>query len=127
MTWSVDVGRVLYLDDDETLANLLGDRLRRLGHSMVAYSEATRALQAFNRDPDGFDLVLTDMSMPGASGLEFAREILKVRPGASIVIATGCEDPNWAEFARSVGVREVLLKPFQVGTFADTISRLLVP
>jgi DNA-binding NtrC family response regulator len=121
------VGRVLYLDDDESLANLLGDRLRRLGHSMTAYSKATPALQAFNRDPDGFDLVLTDMSMPGASGLEFAREILRVRPGAAVIIATGCEDPNWAEFARSAGVREVLLKPLQVETFAETISRLLTP
>jgi DNA-binding NtrC family response regulator len=119
------VGRVLYLDDDESLTDLLCQRLERLGHSLVAYPEATRALQAFTLDPNGFDLVLTDMSMPGASGIEFAQDILKVRPGACVIIASGCEDPNWAQFARSVGVRAVLLKPLQIKVFAETISQLL--
>jgi hypothetical protein len=42
-----------------------------------------------------------------------------------VVIASGCEDPNWAEFARAAGVQAVLLKPFQVKDFADTINLLL--
>jgi DNA-binding NtrC family response regulator len=119
------VGRVLYLDDDVHLADLLGQRLERRGHSLLACSEAEQALRVFSEDPEAFDLVVTDMSMPGGSGLEFAQALLKLRPGVRVVIASGCEDPNWADFARSVGVQAVLLKPFQVDELAEAISRLL--
>ena len=119
------MGRILYLDDDSHLAELLAHRLERRGHSMIACSEAQQALGVFSASPDEFDLVLTDMSMPGGSGLEFAQAVLKFRPGMRVVIASGCEDPNWADFARSVGVQAVLLKPFQVDEFAEAISRLL--
>ena len=119
------MGRILYLDDDTQLAGLLAQRLAPMGHSMQTCSNAAEALRAFNDSPEVFDLVLTDMSMPGGSGLEFAQEVLKTRPAARVVIASGCEDPNWAGFARSVGVEAVLLKPFRLNEFADTISRLL--
>jgi DNA-binding NtrC family response regulator len=119
------VGRILYLDDDVHLAELLAQRLERRGHSMIACSEPQQALRVFSATPDEFDLVLTDMSMPGGSGLEFAQAVLKFRPGVRVVIASGCEDPNWADFARSVGVEAVLLKPFQVDELAAAISRLL--
>jgi DNA-binding NtrC family response regulator len=121
------MGRVLYLDDDESLASLLCHRLGWLGHSVVTYSDATEALEAFKRDPDGFDLVLTDMSMPGTSGLEFAEKVLKVSPTACVIIATGCEDPNWARLARSSGVHQIMEKPLQVAVFAEMISRVLSP
>jgi len=119
------MGRVLYLDDDEALATLLCHKLERMGHSMQTHTDATAALQAFKQDPNGFDLVLTDMSMPGTSGLEFAQEVLKVRPGACVIIATGCEDPNWAQVARSSGVHRVVEKPPQVAVFAEIISGVL--
>lgn len=119
------MGRILYLDDDEALAGLVVQQLARLGHSMLACSNATQALRAFSDSPDDFDLVLTDMSMPGTSGLEFAREVLSVKPDAHVVIASGCEDPNWAQLARSVGVRAVLLKPFRANEFAQALDELL--
>jgi DNA-binding NtrC family response regulator len=121
------VARILYLDDDTQLAELLVERLAQMGHSMQTCSNAREALRVFNDSPEVFDLVLTDMSMPGGSGLEFAQQVLGVRPDARVVIASGCEDPNWADFARSVGVEAVLLKPFWLQEFADTISRLLSP
>jgi len=119
------MGRILYLDDDVQLAGLLSELLGRLGHSLLPYSDAAEALRAFDANPDSFDLVLTDMSMPHTSGLEFAQEILKAKPAARVIIASGCEDPNWAPFARSVGVEAVLLKPLHVRELARTLSELL--
>ena len=119
------MSRILYLDDDVPFAELLAQRLARRGHSMIACGEVQQALRVFGAAPDEFALVLTDMSMPGGSGLEFAQALLKFRPRARVVIASGCEDPNWADFARSVGVQAVLLKPFQVDELAAAISRLL--
>jgi DNA-binding NtrC family response regulator len=123
----VFVARILYLDDDKQLAELLEQRLAQTGHSMQTCSNSREALRVFNDSPEVFDLVLTDMSMPGGSGLEFAQEVLKGRPDTRVVIASGCEDPNWAGFARSAGVEAVLLKPLRLQEFADTISRLLSP
>jgi CheY-like chemotaxis protein len=119
------MSRILYLDDDLQLAGLLVQRLHRLGHAVLAYSDATEALRVFNDNPQQFDLVVTDMSMPDGSGLEFAQALLKIHSAVRVIIASGCEDPNWADFARSVGVEAVLLKPFQVKEFADTLARLL--
>ena len=50
---------------------------------------------------------------------------MKIHPAARVIIASGCEDPNWADFARLVGVQAVLLKPFQAKEFADILVRLL--
>lgn len=119
------MSRVLYLDDDVQLADLLVHRLRRQGHSVVACSNTVDALHAFSDTPQEFDLVLTDMSMPDGSGLEFAQAVLKISPATRVVIASGCEDPNWADFAVSVGVEAVLLKPFQAQELADIMARLL--
>ena len=119
------MARILYLDDDMQLAELLVQQLAQMGHSMQTCSTAQEALRVFNDSPEVFDLVLTDMSMPGGSGLEFAQQVLKGRPDARVVIASGCEDPNWAGFARSVGVEAVLLKPLRLQEFADAIGRLL--
>jgi len=118
------MARVLYLDDDVQLAGLLVQWLERSGHSMLACSDATQAMRVFNDNPRQFDLVVTDMSMPGGSGLEFAQALLKMHPATRVVIASGCEDPNWADFARSVGVEAVVLKPFQAKELADILMRL---
>jgi CheY-like chemotaxis protein len=119
------VSRILYLDDDVCLAELIVRRLEKLGHTVLAYSDARQALSVFSDAAREFDLVVTDMSMPDGSGLEFAQALLKIRPDVRVVIASGCEDPNWADFARSVGVEAVLLKPFQADEFAAAIRRLL--
>src|SRR3569833_2264932 len=119
------MARILYLDDDVQLARLLGRWLEGAGHSLFACSDATQALREFNDHPRSLDLVVTDMSMPGGSGREFSQALLKIHPAARVIIASGCEEPNWADFARSVGVQAVVLQPFQAKEFADILVRLL--
>lgn len=119
------MGCVLYLDDEETLVLLASRMLEHLGHSIAGFVDANEALAAFKAEPRRFDLVLTDMSMPGTSGLEFAQEILKIEPGTVVVISTGCVDPNWADHALALGVRAVVEKPMTLGEMAKTIDRLL--
>ena len=84
--------RVLYLDDEQPLVLLVARMLEHLGHAVSGFTNAGEALQAFKASPREFGLVLTDMSMPGMSGLEFAQQILVIDPKATVVIATGCED-----------------------------------
>jgi DNA-binding NtrC family response regulator len=119
------MGRVLYLDDDQELVFLLTGALATLGHEVIGFSRPGEALKAFSQDPRRFDLVLTDMSMPAGSGLDFAQQILKIYADADIIVASGCEEPNWADHARACGVRQVIEKPGSVEALARTIDSLL--
>src|SRR5881394_1352376 len=105
------MARVMYLDDEQPLVFLVSRLLEDLGHSVSSFTSAAEALAVYKARPRDFDLVLTDMSMPGISGLEFAQHILAIEPRAAVIIATGCDDPNWAGHARACGVRAVVEKP----------------
>lgn len=117
------MARVLYLDDDASLAALISRWLQSLGHSVSAFTAPPDALAAYRASPSDFDLVLTDMSMTGMSGLEFAQQLLAIEPRTRVIIATGCKDPNWADFARASGVRQVSEKP----TTVEELALLLGP
>jgi len=117
--------RILYLDDEEPLVFLMRRMLEHLGHRISAFTRAEDALAAFKETPDEFDLVLTDLSMPGMSGVEFAQSVLAVRPGTLVVIATGHLQNKDVEKARAAGVREVIQKPNTLDEMARTVNRLL--
>ena len=117
--------RILYLDDEEALVFLMRRMLEHLGHHVVAFKRSEEALAAFQATPHEFDLVLTDMSMPGMSGIEFAQSVLALRPGMLVVIATGHMQDKDVEKARAVGVYEVIQKPSSLEEMAQTVTRLL--
>ncbi len=103
--------RILVLDDELSLAQLGAVMLERLGYAAQAESDPGAALAAVRSDPDAFDLVITDLTMPGMTGIDFARQIFKIRPDLPIVLATGYVTNLTPERARAVGICEVLAKP----------------
>jgi CheY-like chemotaxis protein len=117
--------KVLYLDDDAQLSFLLARALTACGHSITTANDATMALKAYAKEPQCFDLVITDMSMFSMSGLEFAQEVLKLNPAAKVIILSGCEHPNWADYARSCGVREVMEKSVSIEAMAAALDSRL--
>jgi CheY-like chemotaxis protein len=119
--------RILYVDDEEPLVFLMRRILEHLGHRVTAMSSSDAALAAFTATPDEFDLVLTDMSMPGMSGVEFAQKVLAVRPDTLVVIATGHVQDRDVARARAVGVHHVIQKPGTIEEMAETIGRILTP
>ena len=80
---------VMYVDDEEALVFLMTRVLRRLSYRCTGYSDPDAALQAFRSDPHGFDAVITDMSMPGMTGLELASALAHIRPGIPVALASG--------------------------------------
>jgi two-component system cell cycle sensor histidine kinase/response regulator CckA len=117
--------RILYLDDEEPLVFLMKRMLEHLWHRIAAFTRSEEALAAFEATPDEFDLVLTDMSMPGMSGIEFAQSVLALRPGTLVVIATGHIQDKDVEKARAAGVHEVIQKPNTLDEMTSTVNRLL--
>jgi CheY-like chemotaxis protein len=119
--------RILYLDDEEPLVFIVKRMLEHLGHHVSGFTNAEAALAAFTATPDGFDLVLSDMSMPGMNGIEFATAVLGVRPQTLVVIASGYVDPKDAERARAAGVSHVIRKPNTLAEMRQMVTELLPP
>jgi len=122
---SIKHGCVLYVDDEESLVFLMTRVLRRMGHQVTGFTAPEKAFEAFKQDPDAFDLIVSDMSMPGMSGLELARKILDVRPQLPVVITTGFVRAEDYQAAASVGVRQLILKPNTIDELGVTIERVL--
>ena len=117
--------RILYLDDEEPLVFIVKRMLERLGHQVAGFSTADAALAEFTAAPASFHLVLSDMSMPGMNGIDFATAVLKVRPDALVVIASGYVEPKDAERALAAGVRHVIRKPNTLEEMRAMITDLL--
>jgi len=117
--------RVLFVDDEEALAQLGREMLEELGYQVTVRSDALEALALFKADPGGLDLVMTDQTMPGMTGMELARTLMGLRPGFPIIITTGYSDLVDAAIAKEAGVRAFLMKPISKGELARTVRKAL--
>jgi len=118
-------GRVLFVDDEELLAAYGQELLERLGYQVKALTNGQEALAAFKADPDSFDLVITDRTMPGLTGYDLAMEMLKIRPDKPIIMCTGFSELASEEKAKAIGIRSVVTKPIDVMKLAMTLRELL--
>lgn len=117
--------RILFVDDEPILVNLAEKMLTRLGYSVTAKTGSVEAFEAFRERPDEFDLVITDMTMPVMSGDMLARKIMAMRPDIPIILCTGYSEHITEELAQSMGIRQFLVKPIDMGGLARTLRKLL--
>ena len=99
--------------------------LERLGYQVTAKTSSVEALQTFQAAPDGFDLVITDQTMPKMTGVELAQAFLHIRPDIPMILCSGYSQTISQEEARSYGICEYIQKPFSIGSIADTIQKVL--
>jgi len=116
---------ILVVDDEEALVNLLQQKLTRLGYEVVAHHDSTEALAAFKAAPHRFDLVITDQTMPRLTGVDLAREILRLRPDTPIILCSGAGSGFVPTDPRRSNVRECVLKPVHFGELSRSIRRVL--
>ena len=118
---------VLYLDDEGSLVFLVSRYLRRLGYRVTGYTKPVEALAALTACPGDFDLVVSDLSMPVMSGLEFVMALKKAGVSVPVILMSGfVRAEDRAEAAR-LGVNALLLKPSTVDELGEAIDRLLNP
>jgi len=113
--------RVLLVDDEEMILQYEEEVLRSMGFRVLPFSGPHAALEYLRQTPNGVDIIVTDFTMPGMSGLELAAEADQVKPGIPIVIATGFSDRLRREQLEKLGIDEILLKPFSREELADAI------
>jgi PAS domain S-box-containing protein len=115
-------GTILIVDDNEIVLKMLQQMLQRLGYSPVIYSDSKAALKALQNDPQQFDLVITDLTMPQLSGLELADQIQKLHHSPPVVIMTGYGDNLNEENRIKFGVQRVMPKPIMMNELAELLN-----
>src|SRR3979411_3496297 len=102
---------VMIVDDQRSLVELTEETLAALGYEPVGFDSSMAALQAFRAEPQRFDLVLTDQTMPDLSGVDLAREIRRVRPELPVVLMSGYSGAQITARARAAGVADLACPP----------------
>ena len=117
--------RILFIDDEEVLAEVGKEALEHLGYKVTIRTSSTEALELFKAKPGYFDLVITDMSMPNMTGEELSREVMKIRPDMPIILCTGFSHIISKEKAREIGIQAFIMKPLVRKDLAETVRRVL--
>jgi len=103
--------RLLFVDDEQMLVEVHQEILERLGYNVMAVRSGFEALELFNEDPEIFDLVITDHAMPGMTGIELSRKLLKIRADIPIILCTGLTKTTICQEAKDAGISELVMKP----------------
>jgi len=117
-------GRILVVDDDEINREICVEVLEPLGHQVQRASNGSEAVELIARDR--FDLVITDLSMPGASGWDVARQVKAASPSTRVMLLSGWSVQQDPEQTKAAGIDLVLSKPVQVNELAQAVQRLLL-
>lgn len=117
--------RILFIDDEEVLAEMGEDLLAELGYEVTCRTSSRAALALFRLDPFRFDLVITDQTMPDLNGIDLAREILAIRPNIPVILSTGFSHSANEETANAAGIKAFALKPLTKKEIALTIRSVL--
>jgi len=116
---------ILVVDDEESVARFIQALLDTQGHRVTIKSNSAQALEYFKQNADQIDLVFTDQTMPGVSGMELAEQILKQNPQMPIILATGYSQQVNEEMAKEIGIKTFLKKPFDTQLLVDSVKELL--
>jgi CheY-like chemotaxis protein len=117
--------RILLVDDEEVLLDLISEVLRDYGYNVTPLTNGIEALGVFMGGPAKFDLVVSDEKMPHLSGTDLAEEILGVRPDIPIILYTDYPEISSEKKARIIGVRTILQKSSRTEELIAYIRRLL--
>jgi len=117
--------RIMVVDDEEDIRMILQEFLTIAGYKVSIFENGARAFKAFLKDPDQFDLIVTDMTMPQMTGGELAGKILSIRKNFPVILCTGYSETVSEAEAFEIGIRRYLQKPFSNEDLAVSIREIL--
>lgn len=118
--------RVLYVDDEQALVALGTRKLEKLGYRVSGFTDPVGALEAFRADPNYFDVLITDLSMPQMSGLDLAREMREERPDLPVVVTSGYVRPEDEVKAHKLAIYNFIAKPISLDELTVTLDRIFI-
>ena len=117
--------RIMVVDDESDVVIMNKTILNSLGYEVTALTDSEEALEKIRMQPHQFDLLITDQTMPGLTGAELAREVLKIRPDLPIILCTGFSAVLSEEAALAIGIKKYIEKPIRKKQFAQ-ITRMVL-
>jgi PAS domain S-box-containing protein len=117
--------RLLLVDDEAMLVEVGKVLLENMGYQVQGFSSSLSAWEAFCQDPDGFDAVITDYTMPHLTGYELAKRLREIRDDIPIIMCSGYMDGSIEEKAKDAGITELMKKPFMGRDIARVLRRVL--
>jgi PAS domain S-box-containing protein len=117
--------RIMLVDDEVVLARVGEKILKQLGYKVTAETSSIDALETFRADPDSFDLVISDLTMPDLTGIELAKKMIAIKADVRVIICTGFSHQVSRDNIRDLGIKELIVKPYNKKEFAVTIRKVL--
>ncbi len=117
--------RILFIDDEEMLAKMGKTMLERLGYRVTVETSSLEALKIIQNQPDRFDLIITDQTMPGMTGSDLAQHILQIRPEMPIILCTGFSNQISEKEAKPYGIKGFAFKPLAKKDLSDLVRKVL--
>jgi PAS domain S-box-containing protein len=117
--------RILVIDDEESIVDVTKQQAERLGYQVTAKTSSMEALELFRSQPDAFDLIITDQTMPELTGEKLAEKLMEIRPDIPVIICTGYSNKIDAEKANLIGISAFIMKPIDKTELAKTIRQVL--
>ncbi|MCP4340134.1 MAG: response regulator, partial [Desulfobulbaceae bacterium] len=124
---SMGNSRILLVDDEENLVVMNKKFFNKLGYNVTATTSGDEAFDCFARAPQSFDLVITDQTMPGITGIDLALKIHAIRSDLPIILCTGNTTILSQDKAHEAGIVDVLLKPVSFDALMSIVEKILVP
>jgi CheY-like chemotaxis protein len=116
---------ILLVDDEPSIVDMGRRLLEKMGYRIIGKTDPFEALTSFREDPARFDLVVLDMTMPKMTGDLLAEKMLAVRPDLPVIVCTGFSEKIDAQKAKTMGIRELMMKPVSFNEIAQTIRKVL--
>ena len=118
-------GHILLIDDEPVLVDLIKDIVENAGYSTTIRTSSLEALEAFRAQPEKFDLVVTDLTMPNMTGDKLAVELIKIRSDIPVILCTGFSNKLSKERITALGIKDILLKPVQRKKLLQALHKIL--
>jgi PAS domain S-box-containing protein len=117
--------RILIIDDELVIVTMLAQTLTNYGYIIDSFTDPLAAWQTFRNNPKDYDLILTDMTMPGMTGEELVGKIVHLRPNIPIILCSGYSYSLDQDSVRAIGIHQFIPKPINITTLAATVRKLL--
>jgi signal transduction histidine kinase len=115
--------RIMLVDDEKVILDTTRELLSNMGYTVTCFKDSAAALETFKRDPDNFDMVITDMTMPKMDGRVLSKKILSIKRDIPIILCTGFYDGLDEQTAIPMGIRRYLQKPIAANHLASIIRK----
>ncbi len=117
--------RILFVDDEEVLVDMNLSLLTSLGYTVTATTKSGDALQVIREKIVDIDVLITDQTMPGITGIELAKEALLMRKDLPVILCTGFSNDVDRESAMALGISKFIMKPYRSHEISKAIRDVL--